>query len=492
MKWTYQVITGDEAETQVLVLARDVDASLELIVRLQASSTFPSDSIENMVVACFHGLPVEDSMHTFPDRKTMRQHLYPAIDAAWAHFSMLESTEDGIRSQCGLYPDSVFNLEGSWSPELKRHLPQGRLVREIVLFTHFTSRFPRLPEVIQDGYRTDICGCATVPFIDVRVVTKLEPLGGRGTSTKITVQLNDSSITAVMKGLSFFDYLAHSDDSGNIDGRYKAELHAMNKEIKLLTSVFRQSHQSPYIMQEPIAFCTFDDVTVGTELPRICAAIYPFYEAGTLLDAVQQNNAALTRIPLYSLARWCYQLTSALYYAHITCHTYHMDLKIDNILLDLANNSIIIIDWEQSGANPFSLAPEAAQELDVVLNSKTGLLEFMPFQGSDRERETKRQNNPLAAPEWDVFPGWSRDCSLAAELAEVYSLGCTIWQLLKHHEFNDEELEWRLEENDERWVGVEGVIPESWRETVDKCIQADPNKRMRLRELMGFWEKEAR
>jgi len=445
-----------------------------------------------MTVACYHNLPVEDSVHTFPDRGTMRQHLYPAIDAAWVDLTKLESTGDGIRPQCELYPDSVFNLRGSWSPELKRHLPQGKLVRETVLFKHFTAGFSRLPEVNQNG--TDRCGpTATVPFIGPEAITKLEPLGGRGTSTKVTVQLNGLSIPGVMKGLSFFEYLAHSDDSGNTNGRFEAELRAMNNEINLIMSILRQPHPSPYIMRGPIAFCTFDDVTtLDTKLPRIYAAIYPFYEAGTLLDAVGQHNATLTRIPLPNLARWCYQLTEALHHTHITCHTYHMDLKIDNILLDPSTNSIIIIDWEQSGANPFSLAPEAAQELDVVLNSETGLLEFRPFQDSDGVSETKRQNNPLGTPEWNVFPGWAKECPLAAEMAEVYSLGCTMWQLLKHHDFEDQEMEWRLEENHERWVGVEGVIPENWRETVDNCIQADPNKRMRLSELMGFWEKEAR
>ena len=37
---------------------------------------------------------------------------------------------------------------------------------------------------------------------------------------------------------------------------------------------------------------------------------------------------------------------------------------------------------------------------------------------------------------------------------------------------------------------MEGVIPQSWREMVDKYLQADSNERMRLRELMGFWEAE--
>lgn len=81
-------------------------------------------------------------------------------------------------------------------------------------------------------------------------------------------------------------------------------------------------------------------------------------ERGTLDDQVQNTKTTGTRLPLVDKALWCFQMASAIAHTHFTAHTFHMDIKPANFVVN-ANKDLILIDWEQSGAPLYTLAPEA-------------------------------------------------------------------------------------------------------------------------------------
>ena len=67
----------------------------------------------------------------------------------------------------------------------------------------------------------------------------------------------------------------------------------------------------------------------------------------------------------------------------------------------------------------------------------------------------------------------------------VFSLGRTMWMLLQQvpqRKVEDREevvVFWNYEAND---------IPKEWKAIVGKCLDPDPNKRIRLSELMSYWK----
>jgi serine/threonine protein kinase len=162
-----------------------------------------------------------------------------------------------------------------------------------------------------------------------------------------------------------------------------------------------------------------------------------------------------------------------------------MDIKLANFLVDDHGNTILI-DWEQSGAPLYTLAPEADGEWDVDevdgLNAPPRLV-YTQYQGP------VRVNLPRGRPAWNVFPEWSRRWPRACEAAEVFSLGRTMWMLLQEVPQED------VEDLDPKEIVVhwdEGAddIPDHWKAVVMRCLERDPNKRIRLTELIRFWERQ--
>lgn len=66
----------------------------------------------------------------------------------------------------------------------------------------------------------------------------------------------------------------------------------------------------------------------------LCGTLSPFMECGTLDDQVTRCKSNRRRIGLQDKAFWCFQLSSALAHTHHVGHTYHMDIKPTNIIVD--------------------------------------------------------------------------------------------------------------------------------------------------------------
>lgn len=160
-----------------------------------------------------------------------------------------------------------------------------------------------------------------------------------------------------------------------------------------------------------------------------------------------------------------------------------MDIKPANFLVD-DNQDLVLIDWEQSGAPLYTLAPEADGSWDIN-DAKTGAiasadseLEYEKYSGPYRE------NLAYGRPKWNVFPIWRDFYPRALEAAEVFSLGRTMWMLLE--QVTQDEIE-DLDEVVVSWSEGTKDIPDDWRIVVNRCLNSDPNRRMRLLELLDFW-----
>jgi thiamine kinase-like enzyme len=96
-----------------------------------------------------------------------------------------------------------------------------------------------------------------------------------------------------------------------------------------------------------------DTVVVSTDIVNhhegfVCSTLYPVMRNGSLDEKVVQSERAGTHLAPKDKAR-CRQIASPIYHPHFVAHTYYMDIKLVNLLLDDHLN-LILIDWEQSGA----------------------------------------------------------------------------------------------------------------------------------------------
>ncbi|CAF9904904.1 MAG: hypothetical protein GOMPHAMPRED_002982 [Gomphillus americanus] len=172
-------------------------------------------------------------------------------------------------------------------------------------------------------------------------------------------------------------------------------------------------------------------------------------------------------------------------------HTFHMDIKPGNFIVN-DEESLLLIDWEQSGAPATTLAPEADGTWDVNEKNtdeerRVTKLIYTKYTGPDR-RNMPEGSGQESFNVWNVFPEWQASCPRALELAEVFALGRTMWMLLSQtaDDFDDVE-----HPNDVRisW-GNENNLPLHWITMVEKCMERDPNERPSVVELAEFWEAE--
>ncbi|KAG7287234.1 hypothetical protein NEMBOFW57_006740 [Staphylotrichum longicolle] len=265
-------------------------------------------------------------------------------------------------------------------------------------------------------------------------------------------------------------------------------------------------------MPAPLKFVT---IGFGDGPPVVCGSLQPFYPGRDVSERLEESNRRGERLPLELKAHWCANMAAAISHVHRVAHTYHMDIKPGNFVVD-GDSNLILCDWEQSDAPPTTLAPEADGTWDVAVvgtdagkqggqagegNDNTGAgddpapsgqvasrprLVYTKYQGPPR-RNTEEEVCDASWHEWNVFPIWNAECPLALELAEVFSLGRSMWMLLRQPTTDFDEIE---HPNDlaTDWDESED-IPESWKVMVDSCMAEDPNERPDVTEVVRFWEK---
>jgi serine/threonine protein kinase len=228
--------------------------------------------------------------------------------------------------------------------------------------------------------------------------------------------------------------------------------------------------------------------------------LFPFYPGGNVASRIDDSNKEGKRIPLELKAHWCANMAAALSHTHRVAKTYHMDIKPGNFVADERDN-LILCDWEQHDAPATTLAPEADGTWDVTEDVTEDLAENLTTlqPARPRLRYTKYSGTPRRnvdedilgdAPwhTWNVFAIWNKDHPWALQLVEVFSLGRTMWMLLRQSESDFEGIE-HPDQLITDWEKSED-IPITWKKMVDECMSRDPNERPDLFTLQEFWMNE--
>jgi len=180
--------------------------------------------------------------------------------------------------------------------------------------------------------------------IDYSRLAQIRHLGGRG-RTAVVRSSPSSKTLYVFKGV---DFGAFSESRAHFQHQRDVCYH----EIQTILSLPKH----PNIIPLPNTFVTVRKIG-DDQQAFICGALYPFMKHGTIDDQIQNIKAAEARLPLINKAAWCFQMASAIAHAHFTAHTFHMDIKPANFVLN-SRKDLVLIDWKQSEAALYTLALE--------------------------------------------------------------------------------------------------------------------------------------
>ncbi|CAK7197882.1 hypothetical protein SEUCBS139899_000532 [Sporothrix eucalyptigena] len=456
MDFSPHCIWGDEDET--VVYAQVIGQGKAVIFRFFRDPNASRQSLAARVVNYYHRNEDPAAPSGFETRDDLREFIWSAIAAVWN-----ECVKEPQTSEPGTLIDlsSDDNGEITW-----RAFFEPLFDRYIDLLRHITA-----DDLMPRG-RTN-----AVPIVDVSELTILSSLGGKGCSMKVQLQksLGENSIF-VFKGVDFQTYLQLYDEN---DEFLDAFVESWRRSSRLIATMAPH----PNIQAPPqLLVSTRDPKTRKTVL---VGHLSPYLPRGDLAGVLEDANTKGTLIPLQRKAKWCLQLARTVDHTHNMLHTYQMDIKPGNILVDEADN-IQLIDWEQSGAPATTLAPEADGTWDVHQTSSK--LVYTKYDGPGR-RNMPVGGGTRTFHNWNVFPVWQQTCPKATELAEVFALGRTMWMILTQMsgvDFNNinhpDEIQVTWHDRDE--------LPLVWVDMVVKYMERDPNSRPAIADVITFWEGE--
>ncbi|KAL7797922.1 kinase-like domain-containing protein [Trichoderma afarasin] len=426
-------IWGDEDET--IVYAQVLGQGNAIIFRFQRSNDSLPESLPSRIVCCYHNLEVPDGTFTFQDRCSMRSALYSTI-----------ATDPMIPN-----PSIVVDI-----------LPGE--TQKIVWRAYQEPLFDQYLALLRDIQPSDLVSQGySLRILDISEVALLEALGGRGCSKRVQVQDSGKQSTLVFNGVDFQTYLQLHDDDNEFA---RTTVDVWRRSCKLIANMPRHPNiQSP---------------------PRYLVSVRDSNQ-----NPVLAANVRKSQIPLKQRAKWCHQMCLAITHTHRIAHTYHMDIKPGNFVIDDQEN-LILIDWEQSGAPVTTLAPEADGTWDVeeqvTKENGSPKLVYTKYTGPER-RNMPEGSGRESFNIWNVFLEWQASCPKAVELAEVLALGRTMWMLLSQTANNFDEVN-HPDDVQVIWAGKNDP-PSHWVEIVENYMKVDPNDRPSLDELVEFWEGEA-
>ncbi|KAM5530199.1 hypothetical protein V8D89_016135 [Ganoderma adspersum] len=190
-------------------------------------------------------------------------------------------------------------------------------------------------------------------------------------------------------------------------------------------SFLRTIPPHPHIISPPVGYIS----RVHNGKRVLCGYLLKYYPGGSLGQPERFGAPIATRI------KWAYQVASGLHHLHHVAHTYHGDIKLDNVVLD-ENGDAVLIDLEQGRANEEHAAPElhAASLVSVGLDGRLYYSAPLPRKGGtgtntegveEAEDETVRRLSGRDRP-YDIWKDVPRDI----EVAEVWAFATALQPLL--------------------------------------------------------------
>ncbi|EHK48406.1 uncharacterized protein TrAtP1_009855 [Trichoderma atroviride] len=461
---TTTLISGNDDETAVFAEAFDGD--LSLIFRFDVDISQPL-STSSRIVTCFHEIEVDDEKRTLPDRESMRQAVYDLISHVWP----ICASDPSIR-----LPDVVLHIQQD-----DRGETTFTISHEGVFQRYLAGLLP--VSSVKDALIRKV-GVTEPRYASLESLKFSHKLGGRGGTTITRFRDQKDGGPYIYKGLSFRLFLEG-------DAIYRPERDTFHRELKAIYSL--PSH--PNLQRTPSFLVTTGPPQsasqgVGEENRVLCGMLYPFLERQSLQEVINQSNESHTSLPLVAKAKWAFQISSAMATVH-SSGQYHMDLKPSNILLN-NENDVVVIDWEQCGASPFFLAPEASGlwDVEVVANSETDEAQEAKPTMAYREFIGPLLDSRGTWPRRNVFQLWQRECPRALEAAEIYSVGKSLWVIFEQK--NDDWVYERKhpEATTVEWTPGSDGVSGAWKDFVSRCMSVDPNKRPTFEQGERFWEQE--
>ncbi|KAJ4325913.1 hypothetical protein N0V84_003299 [Fusarium piperis] len=451
-------IWGDKNDTIVYAQVLRVKRGGAIIFRFYRNPLQSPKSLSNRVVNHYHDIEVPDATFGFRDRAAMRSAIWSSIATVWRSCAITPNI---------FAPGTVIDISS--------HESEGSIwcLYRSPLFYQYLGLLRRIQ-------RSDLVpASSSAPTTDISQIHLLEPTGGGGHSRRALIHRGSGISTSfIFKGIDFATYLQLRDDD--------------NKSVRAMVKAWRRSSKlivdmapHPSIQPPPEMLVTVRDLN-GEEV--LMGHLSTLLSTGNLAAVIERINRLEVSISLQEKATWCRQMALAVAHAHHVLHTFHMNVKPESFLVDVGLN-LLLADWEQSGASATTLAPEADGTWDVKEETTDGgtKLVYTKYTGPPR-RNMPQGSGPATSPAWNVFPKWQANFPRATELAEVFSLGRTMWMLLTQTvgEFDD------VKHPDDirvTWVGAKN-LPSHWIEMVERCMEHDPNKRPGLENLVKFWKNE--
>ncbi|KAI9893009.1 MAG: hypothetical protein M1814_000893 [Vezdaea aestivalis] len=333
-----------------------------------------------------------------------------------------------------------------------------------------------------------------IKCLEITNLPKHQQLGGKAFCPSTVIKTPDGQ-QFVWKGINFQIFLQYCVGSADLNEDHQIKLMIQEMSRSILTLVNMPPH--PRIQPPPTYYTLIDDPDYPIIEPVICGTLYPYFPKEDMYPRIRASKAKGELLPLELIAKWFAEMAAAVKHTHLVAHTYHMDVKPGNFLVD-DNDDLVLIDWMQGDCTARILAPEAdgtwdVEEITAPKESQDRtILKYTKYEGPARSNQDPALDWGRTWNKWKVFPIWEKECPLALELAEVFSLGRTMWMLLRWPEDAVLESVKHPLELITNWEqdGKDG-IPENWKEFVDQCMALDPNERPGVVTVAEFWEEVA-
>ncbi|KAM0426464.1 hypothetical protein ACHAPT_008155 [Fusarium lateritium] len=295
-------IWGDEDET--ILYAQALGQGRALIFRFYLNPRDPPESLPSRIVNCYHDIDVPDDTFKFQDRAAMQSAVWSSMATVWPSC---------ITNPKVFEPGTVVD-------------PTANDTGDITWRAYREPLFDQYLDLLRNIQRSDLVpDSSSAPTIDISKIDLLEAMGGRGCSKRAHVHTATGQPTNfVFNSIDFQTYLILHDDD---DEFVRDMVETWRRSSKLIADV----PPRPNIQASPKILVTVRDLN-GNQV--FMGHLSTFFDGGDLASLIKTTNKNESQIPLQEKARWCHQMSLAVAHTHGVLHTFHMDIKPGDFLVD--------------------------------------------------------------------------------------------------------------------------------------------------------------